>query len=300
LDTRRVHICVGICTYKRDKLLGRLLNKLQDQETCGLFTYSIIVVDNDPDLSAEGVIASWERRSRIPIGYHVEPTPCIPLARNAAIRNARGDYIAFIDDDEAPIRSWLLNLYRACQFYGADGVLGPVVPDFEFSPPDWIIKGKILERKTYPTGTVLGWDETRTGNVLLRYKIFEQRENLFNPEFYHGEDKDFFRRMIAKGYKFIWCAEAPVYEIYQADRLKSSFFLKRALIRGGVSIRHQSYSIAQVIQSMIAFQIYALALPLLLIFGHHIFMKYLIKSCDHLGRLLAAAGVDLQKYINYS
>ena len=33
----------------------------------------------------------------------------IALARNKAIENAKGDFIAFIDDDEFPLDQWLLN-----------------------------------------------------------------------------------------------------------------------------------------------------------------------------------------------
>ena len=41
------HINVCVCTYKRTNLLGRLLEKLKNQVTDNLFTYDIIVVDND-------------------------------------------------------------------------------------------------------------------------------------------------------------------------------------------------------------------------------------------------------------
>lgn len=41
------HISVCICTFKRPSLLLRLLKELAGQETQGLFTYSIVVVDND-------------------------------------------------------------------------------------------------------------------------------------------------------------------------------------------------------------------------------------------------------------
>ena len=41
------HICVCICTFKRPHLLEGLLSRLQTQRTAGLFTYSVLVVDND-------------------------------------------------------------------------------------------------------------------------------------------------------------------------------------------------------------------------------------------------------------
>lgn len=49
-----------------------------------------------------------------------------------------------------------------------------------------------------------------------------------------------------------------------------------------------------------AIVIYTSCLPLVFIMGHHVFMKYLIKNCDHLGRVFAFLGIDWvkEKYVN--
>jgi hypothetical protein len=46
------------------------------------------------------------------------------------------------------------------------------------------------------------------------------------------------------------------------------------------------------LKSLIAVPAYALALPVLLLAGHHYFMKYLVKLADHAGRLLASVGLN--------
>ena len=46
------HIGVCVCTYKRPELLKRLLDGLRNQETGGLFTYSIVVADNESFMAA--------------------------------------------------------------------------------------------------------------------------------------------------------------------------------------------------------------------------------------------------------
>lgn len=291
------HINVCICTFQRTKLLGRLLRILQNQQTGGLFTYSITVVDNDKTLSAKDVVIDVSKRSRVPIQYLTEPERSIPRARNLAVKRSFGDSIAFIDDDEFPKEDWLLNLYRTQLRYGSDGVLGPVLAHFDAKPPQWIIRAGVLEKKTFQTGTVLPWEETRTGNVLLKRGIFNDPANLFNPEFRHGEDKDFYRRMTAQGRVFIWCAEAPVYETLVRERFKISYFLRRALLRGGISQKHFRLSLSLSLKSMMAFMIYTLALPWLLLVNRAVFMKYLIKDCDHIGRLMMACGIDISKFI---
>ena len=293
---QKPHICVCICTYKRPKLLRRLLSKLEEQETEGLFNYSIVIVDNDRSESARQTVESCARQSKISISYYVEPEQNIALARNMAVENTRGDFIAFIDDDEVPSGSWLINLYKACDDFHADGVLGPVVPYYEVDPPKWVVDGKFYERPSHRTGEVLHWTNTRTGNVMFRRDIFESGENLFRQEFGRGgEDRDFFRRMITKGFRFVWCVEAPVYEAIAAERCTRSFMLRRALLRG--QLPH--FTTVDFGKSLIAVPLYTASLPFLVVAGDHLFMKYLIKDFDHIGRLLALFGINVikEKYV---
>jgi hypothetical protein len=52
-------------------------------------------------------------------------------------------------------------------------------------------------------------------------------------------------------------------------------------------------------KSAVAIPIYAAALPLSLIVGPHLFVTYLVRSFDHIGKVLAACGINVvgDKYI---
>jgi len=254
--------------------------------------YSIVVADNDHLQSAKAVVCDFAAGSGIPITYCVEPRQNIALARNKAIENAHGDFVAFIDDDEFPIKRWLLTLFKACNEYDVDGVLGPVKPHFDEAPPKWVVKGKFYERPTYPTGFVIDWRKGRTGNVLLKKRIFAAEAQPFRPEFLTGEDQDFFRRMIDKGHVFIWCNEAVAYEVVTPTRWKRSFMLRRALLRGTVSLVHPTSGALDIAKSVVAVPAYTAALPFALVLGHRRFMTCLVKLFDHLGRLLAFLGIN--------
>ena len=286
------HISVCVCTYKRPEFLKRLLNALGEQKTGGLFTYSIVVADNDQLQSGEAVVEEFRKSHSVAIRYCVEPRQNIALARNRAIENAEGDFVAFIDDDEFPARNWLLNLFRACEQYQVDGVLGPVRRHFDETPPKWIVKGEFYERPIHPTGLPVLWSLGRTGNVLLRKTVFTPGEPPFRPEFRHGEDQDFFRRAIASGRRFIWCSDAIAYEVVPPVRWKRTFMLKKALLRGATAALHPTLGVADILKSVIAVPAYALALPFALILGQHRFMTLLVKLCDHLGKLLALLGIN--------
>lgn len=274
-------------------MLRRLLSELGRQQTQERFTFSIVVVDNDSRESARPVTLEFAQGSSIPVKYCLEAKQNIALARNKAIATAKGDYVAFIDDDEFPTTNWLLTLFQACQRYNVDGVLGPVKPHFDTKPPVWIVKGKFYDRPSYPTGLVIDWRKGRTGNVLLKSDLFKRDDQPFKPEFITGEDQDFFRRMINLGRVFVWCEEAVAFETVPPVRWKRSFMLRRALLRGKVSLAHPTSGILEISKSVIALPVYALALPLLFLVGHHHFMKYLVKSFDHAGKLLASLGIKV-------
>jgi glycosyltransferase involved in cell wall biosynthesis len=276
--------------------LRQLLDALAAQQTAGLFTFDIVVVDNDRSETARPVWEEFQSNSPVPTEYDVEPVQNIALARNRAVGKATGDYVALIDDDELPDDVWLLRLFEARERFQSDGVLGPVVPCYEEEPPAWIVKGRFHERPQHETGHVLTWDQTRTGNVLLRRAVFGGTQAAFRGEFgMGGEDRDFFRRAIFRGCRFVWCAEAPVRELVPIVRCRRSFMLKRALLRGTIP----QFGPADVLRSLVAIPLYTLSLPVALALGQHTFMTYLVKDFDHIGRLLAFAGVRVikEKYV---
>jgi succinoglycan biosynthesis protein ExoM len=288
------HISICICTFKRPKLLRQLLERLENQRTDGLFTYSVVVADNDPAYSAQQVVAALSSTFRVHLAYCHEAQQNIALARNRALENAEGDFIAFIDDDEFPEDDWLYNLFKTCEAYGVDGVLGPVNPHFESEPPGWVKKGKFFDRPTFDTGYRVNWDEARTGNVLFKRDILNAVDIPFQSEFATaGEDVDFFRRMMEKGYTFVWCNEAVVHELVPASRCTRSYLLNRALLRGSNFHKHPTHRLKNATKSLIAVPCYTLSLPILALFGQHLFLKYLIKLVDHSSRLLAYLGLSL-------
>jgi succinoglycan biosynthesis protein ExoM len=287
------HITVCICTFRRPGMLGRLLTELEGQRTDGQFTYSVVVADNDSNQSARPVVTDFAGRSRHQITYATESRQNIALARNKTLEHAVGDYVAFIDDDEFPASDWLLTMMQTCERLQSAGVLGPVRPHFENPPPSWIITGKFCDRPEFPTGRLIAWEESRTGNLLFARSILAGTSVPFDPDFgAGGEDTDFFRRMTEAGHVFNWCNEGVVFETVPPHRWTRRYMLKRALFRGKVVLKHPDGRLRSVALSTVAVPIYALALLPASVVGHHHFMKYCIRLCDHLGKLLAVVGLN--------
>ncbi len=295
------HISVCICTYKREHLLGRLLDTLREQRHGGEFSFSVVVVDNDPSVSALHVV-EIRRRDGMDVLYENETEKNIALARNRAIKSSRGEYVAFIDDDEFPGPFWLYDLYKTCRATGADGVLGPVLPMFDGDPPGWLIKGKLCERPSFPTGTLLKPHNCRTGNALLKRAIFLDSANFFDPSYglTGGEDTDFFGRVKEKGFRFVWCQEASVHELVPPERWRKSFYLRRAYMRGRVNHLYSlkeppTERIRVLARSSMAFVLYTLVLPFIVPMGDHVKMRFFDGYFHHIGRLSTALGISFLK-----
>jgi succinoglycan biosynthesis protein ExoM len=288
------NISVCVCTYKRPQLLNRLLEKLIVQKS-GDFTFSVVVIDNDSEQSARVVAQRFNNKNKIPIYYHCESRKSISYARNCAIENASGKYLAFIDDDEYPDVNWLHELYSAKKDYGADCILGPVIPHFEVKPPRWL--KEICERPSFESGTILTTKYTRTGNVLFDGEIFKDPSNRFDSSFglTGGEDTDFFNRILKKGYSAVWCNEAVVFENVPPDRWSKEFYIKRAFLRGSVNdfySRRLSFMKRSsiLVRSAMLFFGYSFALPFI-IWNDSICMKFYNRYFHHAGRLVTALGL---------
>jgi succinoglycan biosynthesis protein ExoM len=244
-------VSVCICTYRRPELLARLLDALAVQQ--GLAgPYEVIVVDNDRERSAAAVLdAARARHPALGLAAACEPRQSIARARNRAVGLARGEWVAFIDDDEEPTTTWLATMYGTARACRADGVVAPVIPRLPPGVAAWVIRGRFLERPRHATGTRVPDDELRTGNLLVRRAVLigaarsaasedaarpDDQEGPFDPAYglSGGEDSDLFGRLAQRGVRFVWCDEAPVHEAVPAQRATLRYLLSLAFAAGQV------------------------------------------------------------------
>lgn len=228
-------ISICIATYKRPDQLEKLL-RILILEVARPTTIEIVVCDNDANQSAKGVVDAAAKQADISVKYYCEPIQNISLARNCTIRQARGEWIAFIDDDEAPSADWLQNLLNTAQQHSADGVFGPVHAEIPGNAPRWIQVGSFFPTISIPTGSAVGMQNAAAGNALIKATMLRKIEGPFDHRFglSGGEDTHLFGTLIYKHHaRFISCLEAWVKENVSIARCNRSWLLRRSF-RGGL------------------------------------------------------------------
>jgi glycosyltransferase involved in cell wall biosynthesis len=219
-------VSIVVLTYKRTDDLSELLPLLHAQiEGVNHDDFEILVVDNDPDASARPIVASdLSPRTR----YVNEPSPGIAHARNRALDETSGSrLLIFIDDDERPLDAWLESMLSA---YGASrpaGVTGPLYPEYEMPPDEWIVAGGFFVRKLYPEGYLM--PAAGTGNLLLDLDQVGAAGLRFDTRFglTGGSDTLFTRKLIKSGGRIVWAAGAGLIDKVPGQRLSKRWVLRR-------------------------------------------------------------------------
>jgi succinoglycan biosynthesis protein ExoM len=293
-----VSVCVA--TYRRAERLAALLDDLRQQQH---LPDQVVVVDNDAARTALPVIRHFSASAPpFAVDYDVQPERNIAMTRNLTVALARGDWIAFIDDDERAPPAWLRQLLESAARHAADGVLGPVEPDVPDWAPAWIRRGRFYDFPRLTTGVQVPLNRMRFGNVLLRATYLRAEKGPFDPRYglTTGEDGDLLVRLAKKGARIIWCDTARVSEPIEARRLSLSWLLRRAW-SGGQEFAHQSLRGAygpvswsskaklfarSLLRFAVATNLVFVCLPL----GRHRAVAWLMRASANLGKLTAFWG----------
>lgn len=221
-------VSVVVCTRDRPDVLAQCLASLRNLNPAPL---EILVVDNAPaDDRSRSLVASLPG-----VRYLLEPQPGLSRARNAGVRAARGDIVAFTDDDVVAAPGWVGAL--RCGFAAGDvlSVTGLVLPARLGSEAEWIFEKEfggfsqgfaplIFDQRFFQRFRDTGVPVWRIGagaNMAIRRVAFE-RVGLFDERLGAGaagcsEDSEFWYRLLASGHSCRYEPTAIVHHHHRAD-----------------------------------------------------------------------------------
>ena len=283
-----VDVSICIATYRRRHGLARLLESIARVKLPDGLRAEVVAVDNDP-ASDPADAPRADACAPLSLRWLREPRKNIAYARNLAVANARGEWLAFVDDDEVVDEHWLAAYWeRACEG-DADGYFGPVLPQIEAWLTPWL-DVSFFERARFATGTRITNLGAHTCNAFVHRSLF--RDARFDPVFGRsgGEDTALFRRLAARGSRFEWCDDALVHEHVPAARHRPGWLAQRAFSGGRVHAqieqdlgRVPSRS-AAVTQSTAAAAVLALAAATMLIGGRARALRVALQALVQAGK----------------
>ncbi len=170
----------------------------------------------------------------------MEPIQNISRARNRLAQSARGEWIAFIDDDEVPHENWLVELWKIATDYPTVIAKGPVRRVLPQGAPQWLEALPYGGSKLPVAGALLPPRRLSGGNILVhRQKLLQLPgpDGPFDLDFgLRGGEDILAYGQIALRYppKIRAAPGAIVEEFWTQERISEMWLLRRAFRSGQI------------------------------------------------------------------
>lgn len=200
MPSEKLLFSVIVCTYNRADLLQVCLS------TIVLLDYpenrfEILIIDNNSNDNTRRVSQLFYDR-HLNTRYFFEAEQGLSHARNRGVCEAKGRYLAYIDDECKVGKDWLKNAENVIETTGARIFGGPYKPWYEAIKPLWF-KDEYGTKKD--NKTITGWlGETEYisgGNMFIEKTLFDEY-GLFKPDlgmkgknYGFGEETEFQNRI---------------------------------------------------------------------------------------------------------
>jgi len=150
---------VVVVTFRRPRELSLALEALELQPS--IPSFEVLLVDNDPERLGEQTAAAFLRRHEN-WRYQLSPENNVSLARNLGAGFARGEWLAFLDDDCVPRPDWLAVAENHLREQTGPGLVfgggygspgqnggGPAREPYRFLRPDeYLVEGNLFFRRS--------------------------------------------------------------------------------------------------------------------------------------------------------
>ena len=207
-----MRISLIICSRNRGSQLQRTLEAVEHQDFEG--HWELIIVDNGSTDNSASVISEFVNTAKCQVKTICEPKPGLSRARNRGLSLAKGEIIAFTDDDCYPEPDYLTAIDHCFRTQDVAFCGGRILL---FDPTDRKItiqelnEKKVVEPHSYlPSGIIHGANMAFKKEAILAAHGFDERLGA-GTRFNSGEDTDLLRRLAANGLSGVYDPNIVVY-----------------------------------------------------------------------------------------
>jgi glycosyltransferase involved in cell wall biosynthesis len=245
-----VKISVIVCSYNRCQRLSKALDSIAASTLPHTIEWEVLVVDNNSRDQTRDVVGEYCRLHPGRFRYLFEPQPGKSYALNAGIREARGDVLAFTDDDVTVECRWLQNLTAPLSDSQWAGVGGRIILQWPSSLPSWLAIDGRFARHGFPSfdhgheAKELVWPPFGP-NMAFRKSVFE-KYGQFRTDLGPSpsreipctdEDTEFGRRLIYAGKHLRYEPTAVVYHPVSEAQINKKYLLAFRFDKGRAAAR---------------------------------------------------------------
>jgi glucosyl-dolichyl phosphate glucuronosyltransferase len=247
-------LSVVVCTYNRSQRLRRMLESLREAVIPVDSSCEFILVDNNCDDDTRRVFEEIERRSESRIRYVFEENKGISHARNRGVKEAKGEIIAFTDDDVVVEKYWIQNIEKA--FKEHDDVAcvgGKILPIWEIPKPKWLAPNLYFHVALLDYGDFVAYMDSPNiwganfavkSEMFKKYGLFDSNLGRIPRKLYSGEETEFLQRLLNAGEKLLYYPTSIVYHCVSANRMSKGYFRKWNFDKGelsGILMKNMKY-----------------------------------------------------------
>lgn len=207
-----IRLSIIIPVYNAEKTLDRCLNSILDQE---FDEYEVILVDDGSKDSSPAICDRYaETDSRFVVKHQANSG--VSASRNAGLDMARGEYVMFVDSDDALIPFALEDMFKSLK--GEDMAVGGYAVFVDGAPSQEIRPLKTISYKERDFGQFFE-DNVRRNCVMLDScwaKLFKREfvgDLRFDESLSYAEDKLFVFELLSRA-ESVFALSEPVYSYY--------------------------------------------------------------------------------------
>ena len=230
-----------ICTHNREQYLGAAIDSLLEQT---LDNYEIIVVDN---ASTDGTAAIAKARLGDPkVHYIHEPTLGLSVARNCGAEAAKGEVVAYLDDDAEASEGWLAALIKVFEENERVAIAGGKVTliwPTNAHPPRWLSDDLASGLGLYDLGNELTYIQQpaltpRGLNYAVRKSFlnevggFDTHLGRVGKNLLSNEEQQLTQLALSGDYQVAYVPQALAAHNVAPARMKPGWFLSRSWWQG--------------------------------------------------------------------
>ena len=240
-----MHLSIVLCTYNGASSLAATLASLKQLSVPPELSWELVLVNNNSTDDTQSIIEQFARRSGLNVECVFEPGQGRAFALNAGIRTAKGNLIAFTDDDVIVDSQWLIGLSNAFAAFDCMGIAGKVVPVWTQPQPKWLeMEGQQVvghfdygEESREIDLPPIGGNMAFRRSAFEKYGLFRVELGINKSEIGGTEDDEFGRRLLTAREKIVYAPQAIIYLPVESHRLTKEYFLRWFYSMGKANMR---------------------------------------------------------------